>query len=107
MRTSRLTRAQLAHLAAVAKMRKRIPSNRSLASLMDVSERTIEFYMTKFMRKPARIRRSSTPPSNQALNGIDSRRFRQLLHLCHPDKHSNSETATQITQWLLAHRPKA
>lgn len=29
-------------------------------------------------------------------------RVRQLLQLCHPDKHGGSKTATEITQWLLA-----
>ncbi len=31
-------------------------------------------------------------------------RMRQLLHLCHPDKHSGSKTANEITQWLLEMR---
>lgn len=33
--------------------------------------------------------------------------FRKLLMLCHPDKHNNSETATEVTRWLIAERNKA
>ena len=32
---------------------------------------------------------------------LDAARLRQLLQLCHPDKHKGSKTATVITQWLL------
>ena len=35
---------------------------------------------------------------------IETRRLRQLIQLCHPDKHGNSATANDITQWLLAQR---
>ena len=31
-------------------------------------------------------------------------RLRDLLLLCHPDKHSNSEKSGEITRWLLAVR---
>lgn len=30
--------------------------------------------------------------------------YRKLLMLCHPDKHGNSETATEVTRWLLKMR---
>ena len=29
---------------------------------------------------------------------------RKLLSLCHPDKHKDSETAKEITQWILENR---
>jgi hypothetical protein len=100
MRTTKLTKAQLARIAKVAATRKKLPSNESLAKEMSVSLRTIEFYITRFMRKPARIKMNG----NGAL-GLDSKRFRQLIQLCHPDKHQGSVTAKEITQWLLEHRP--
>lgn len=37
---------------------------------------------------------------------IPPERMRQLLSLCHPDKHGNSETATDVTRWLLDQRKK-
>ena len=42
-----------------------------------------------------------------AMVAIDSTRFRELLQLCHPDKHANSKTATEVTAWLnqLRRRP--
>ena len=39
-----------------------------------------------------------------AAPGIDPQRLRQLLNLCHPDKHGDSTTAVEVTQWLLALR---
>ena len=41
-----------------------------------------------------------------AAPGIDPQRLRQLLNLCHPDKHGDSTTAVEVTQWLLALRGK-
>lgn len=35
---------------------------------------------------------------------LDSTRLRQLIQLCHPDRHDGSRTATEATQWLLAQR---
>ena len=32
---------------------------------------------------------------------IEPEMMRRLLHLCHPDKHNNSEAAQKATQWLL------
>lgn len=31
---------------------------------------------------------------------------RDLLFLCHPDKHANSERAKEVTQWILSERAK-
>ena len=31
---------------------------------------------------------------------LDERRVRQLLQLCHPDKHGGSRSATEASQWL-------
>ena len=31
---------------------------------------------------------------------IDSDRLRQLIQLCHPDKHHGSKSATNVTAWL-------
>lgn len=33
---------------------------------------------------------------------LDERRLRQLLQLCHPDKHGGSRAATEASQWLNA-----
>lgn len=33
---------------------------------------------------------------------LDERLARQLLQLCHPDKHGGSRAATEATQWLNA-----
>jgi hypothetical protein len=30
--------------------------------------------------------------------------LRRLIHLCHPDKHGNSQAATTVMQWLLEQR---
>lgn len=38
------------------------------------------------------------------MTGIDDPFIKQLIHLCHPDKHNNSETSTEITRRLIAMR---
>jgi len=37
---------------------------------------------------------------------IDPETLKNLIKLCHPDKHDNSETATRATQFLLEIRDK-
>jgi hypothetical protein len=32
-------------------------------------------------------------------------RWRQLVQLCHPDKHQESKTATEVSQWLQDNKP--
>lgn len=36
-----------------------------------------------------------------AVAAIDKTRLRQLLQLCHPDKHAGGELAGEVTVWLL------
>ncbi len=48
---------------------------------------------TKAVADPLR-----TAPTVQEL---DRQRVRQLLQLCHPDRHGGSPLAQTITQWLL------
>ena len=42
---------------------------------------------------------------HQVTGGLEVEEFkmnlRKIISLCHPDKHGNSETATDITIWLL------
>lgn len=40
----------------------------------------------------------------KATKGLTQEQIKTLITLCHPDKHNNSQTATQITQWLLTQR---
>lgn len=35
---------------------------------------------------------------------IPAARLRQLIQLCHPDKHNGSATSNEVTQWLLEMR---
>lgn len=37
---------------------------------------------------------------------ITRERLRQLLQLCHPDKHGNSQTSQDVTCWLLEVRKR-
>jgi len=47
---------------------------------------------------------SYQPPPPPPVAAIPDDVLRRLLHLCHPDKHGNSPTATEATQWLLQYR---
>ena len=46
-------------------------------------------------------RTSATPPASTTAVPVDATRVRQLIQLCHPDKHNQSDLAVQVTQWLL------
>lgn len=46
------------------------------------------------------------PIAPSAPVAIPPEMYRKLLMLCHPDKHGNSETATEVTRWLLEQREK-
>jgi hypothetical protein len=60
-------------------------------------ERTVD----SLRRENSRLRLGGSGAS------LDRHRLRQLLQLCHPDKHDGSKTATEITQWLLSQRGSA
>ncbi len=47
-------------------------------------------------------RQEHTPPL--AMPAIDKDMLRRLIQLCHPDKHGNSQAATEATTWLLKQR---
>jgi DNA-binding CsgD family transcriptional regulator len=103
-RATRLTKRQLQTLRKVARSRSRIPSNRQLAKELGIAVRTVEHYLTRYLRKPAT--RSIIPTNHDEYDDLklDSMMFKRLLQLCHPDKHMNSEAAKKATQWLLENR---
>ena len=47
---------------------------------------------------------SRAPPPGPS--AVPPERLIQLIKLCHPDRHQNSETATEVTKWLLELRSK-
>lgn len=49
--------------------------------------------------------RTAAPEAHRAAApapALDAARIRQLLQLCHPDRHGGSELAHAVTTWLLA-----
>jgi hypothetical protein len=65
----------------------------------DVHERLAQLMQeNQYLRME--IRAAQTPTF------ISDKRVRQLLQLCHPDKHNNSETSNDVTRWLLSLRGK-
>lgn len=53
--------------------------------------------------------RAYPPPDKQRTNDFlvsTDKRWRDLIFLCHPDKHNNSECSQEITRWLIENRPK-
>lgn len=42
-----------------------------------------------------------------AAPALDAPRIRQLLQLCHPDRHAGSALANEVTAWLLSLRKAA
>ena len=41
-----------------------------------------------------------------ASTSMSPQKIEQLIRLCHPDRHGDSQVATEMTQWLLAMRSK-
>lgn len=37
--------------------------------------------------------------------GLTKERWRQLVQLCHPDKHGDSKTAQDVSAWLNENKP--
>lgn len=58
--------------------------------------------INKAKRGPRPAPRTAHDPIRDELGD----RIRELVHLCHPDKHNGSTIATRITQWLLSVRDR-
>jgi hypothetical protein len=69
------------------------------ALMMQISQLNVKIYT---MEHEVRALRNN-PPSSSAL---PQDKIKDLISLCHPDRHGNSALATQITQWLLSIRKK-
>ena len=52
-------------------------------------------------RVAALAKRQPPPPTPPAGIEIGKKRLRQLLLLCHPDKHKGHATSLDVTKWLL------
>ena len=51
--------------------------------------------------------KAAAPAANATdFSSIDPDLLKQMIALCHPDRHDNSERATRVTQYLLSMRDK-
>lgn len=50
---------------------------------------------------PAAAAPAKPEPPRAIVTRMDQARIRQLLMLCHPDRHGNSETSSEVTRWLI------
>lgn len=48
------------------------------------------------------LKHAKIPKNN--VSGFSEEDIRSMINLCHPDKHNGKESATRITQMLIAHR---
>lgn len=53
-----------------------------------------------------KAKKKNTALSSTVIKEDGAPPIKQLLLLCHPDKHGNSKAATEVTQWLLSVRRK-
>lgn len=60
---------------------------------------------TSLIRQGVELQKEVTRLRN-CKNGLTDEDIRSLLLLCHPDKHGGKDSATRITQKLLAMRDK-
>jgi len=63
---------------------------------------SLEKEVSELKRKLAE--RPVPPPPPPSAGSLTQDSIRELITLCHPDKHSNSPLATKITQWLVSLR---
>lgn len=61
-------------------------------------------YRRRFRARPGREAAQNRPSDQPRMLVVSSARWRQLLQLCHPDKHNNSKMANEITVWLNQNR---
>ena len=50
--------------------------------------------------------RSEDKAEKKTAVGLSREILMKLIFFCHPDKHGNSESSTEITKWLLGERQK-
>ncbi len=63
-----------------------------------------EGYAVGFRDAEAQYRRTQMSTERVGEVTLDERRLRQLLQLCHPDRHANSLASQKATAWLLSLR---
>lgn len=59
-------------------------------------------FMQAWQGKPRTHTHATPMPKRQAVValGLDRAMFRNLVSLCHPDKHAQSDCANRVTAWL-------
>lgn len=60
----------------------------------------------RFRESTAQLSEATAVLEHALRSPIPPQRLRTLIMLCHPDRHNNSERATEMTRWLLALRDK-
>lgn len=50
--------------------------------------------------------RAAGKPKTVEVTRIPEDKLKRLIMLCHPDRHSGSDAAKEMTQWLLKQRRK-
>ena len=68
---------------------------------LETENRTIRQLVDRHNRRLEELKKIT--PQSGDLTG----KLKDLLRLCHPDRHNNSETASTITRWLLEVREQA
>lgn len=58
------------------------------------------------VREIDRLRNENALLRLHGVNPITPARLRQLIQLCHPDKHNGSASSNEVTQWLLTMKGK-
>jgi len=53
-----------------------------------------------------RAKRVPPPRAAPVVSGLSQERITALIKLVHPDRHQNSESANELTKWLLSLRRK-
>jgi hypothetical protein len=77
-----------------------------LESMGVANKRLTRLLREKRKELQAEKAKKAPPPPPPPAAPLSQEQVRALIKLCHPDRHSGSEAATKMTQWLLSLRRK-
>jgi len=86
----------------VQALRERIETLEGSVAKWRLKARTLKGEVERWRAEAQRV--SPQPVSNAP--AFDLPLLRKLILLCHPDKHQNNATATEVTAWLLNQKSK-
>lgn len=94
-----LTKGDLAHEALAEETKSLLEENKRLRENSNVS-------VVETLKRTIKSLQDQLAAASGSVGGFTPEMLKKLIILCHPDKHNNNPTATEVTKTLLALRSK-